>query len=71
MANELKPCPFCGGVAYMSIVLGSKYIAEIGCASYRCKFFQCFISADVIKARRLAVTAWNRRAGEKNKEGMR
>lgn len=67
---ELKPCPFCGGEAEITVVKkGFKSIIE--CKTHYCGFMRhSFNNGDTDEnaAVRLA-TAWNRRANEKQSEG--
>lgn len=67
---ELKPCPFCGGEAKITVVeKGFKSI--IACKTHYCGFMRhSFNNGDTDEnaAVRLA-TAWNRRANEKQTEG--
>lgn len=67
--EELKPCPFCGGKAYIVEVeshthmIGSAMISYNGGAFVECSDCTCAISADT-KAE--AIEAWNRRAKNGN-----
>lgn len=67
---ELKPCPFCGGEAEITVVKkGVKSIIE--CKTHYCGFMRhSFNNGDTDEhaAVRLA-TAWNRRANDKQSEG--
>lgn len=29
MSAQLKPCPFCGGIAFLNIVTAIEYLAEV------------------------------------------
>lgn len=60
---KLKPCPFCGGEAY---IVG----AEIdGRAHYIAKCGACYSTSGVMQMSRAeAAAAWNRRAGKEIEE---
>ena len=61
--TELKPCPFCGGEATTSekehIESLPNGVGWVGCQ--RCRVFIDWVRGDRGK---LAIEAWNRRAGE-------
>ena len=60
MAEELKPCPFCGGGAVVrEIPLKSKKLARYYPICYR-----CMTSGDNYMTYEEAVNAWNRRTNE-------
>ena len=60
MTEKLKPCPFCGNVAYIV-----EYIS--GCNAYHvaCRNSKCFMEIGLpiwCKSKTEAIKAWNRRA---------
>ena len=57
MSELLKPCPFCGGKAYL-IHEESDGLWEIGCNNLRCKLF---VYTNDIYDKKKAIAAWNRR----------
>ena len=52
MSDKLKPCPFCGGEAYIEIICN-------GLVEVRCK--ECDASVPA-KYKSKAIVRWNRRA---------
>lgn len=58
MSSELKPCPFCGGEAfvYYSGSPGNGEFSEVICKECKCQ-------TDRLLGDK-AIEAWNRRAGE-------
>ena len=59
MANELKPCPFCGGKA--ELITRKQCLADA--YSVRCKNKHCRGHVfKLVRAEHKAVTEWNRRA---------
>ncbi len=56
-APKLKPCPFCGGEAKLSMLFGGPYFV-------RCQ--KCLIEGRYRMAKRNAIAAWNRRVGHAN-----
>ncbi len=60
MSEKLKPCPFCGGEASMSIGRNgeNEQLMYVECVS-------CAGMANMCRYRAEAVTAWNTRATEK------
>ena len=65
-ANELKPCPFCGGGAR---VIDSSYQGSAIHVSCRCGA-QMFGGRRHFGRESEAVEAWNRRSGEDQKEAQ-
>lgn len=68
MENELKPCPFCGGEAYMAQnYLGQKYVwcAECGAGVWG-KDTEDWRVATMgeRRAKKAAADAWNRRVND-------
>lgn len=67
--EELKPCPFCGGEAYIVEVKPHSHIIATFMADYEggafveCSDCTCAIAADT-KAE--AIEAWNRRVNNEN-----
>lgn len=61
MANELKPCPFCGGESVIRILMGKECIRPIHKKS-------CVIKPDTWLQSslpiRTQIKAWNRRVGD-------
>lgn len=55
MSNELKPCPFCGGRAYLSERMNGGYYVE--CESIN----GCLAESGNYDTRGQAIEAWNRR----------
>lgn len=70
MAEELKPCPFCGGEAIINeIPPHTHYIATFmpdckGECFVECSKCSCMIGEDT---RDKAINAWNRRANNESK----
>ena len=67
--EELKPCPFCGGKAWMLVKPSGRYSdATIGCsgdciaAEGNTYTSEKYSDPDGEQARRLAIDAWNTRA---------
>lgn len=56
MADELKPCPFCGGEAGIRIDTSHSTACLIGCATVG-----CFGHEQWEETEAEAITAWNRR----------
>lgn len=54
--TELKPCPFCGGKAYVQEHLSGLYRSVI------CKV--CCAATRMFQKEKEAIEAWNRRASE-------
>lgn len=52
---ELKPCPFCGGVAFLQ---------EGMMEDYRVECFYCFAHTFYEDSEEEAIEAWNRRADD-------
>lgn len=53
---ELKPCPFCGGKAYITQTLSQTSRFVVGC------FGDCFVELPLLySTREDAIEAWNRR----------
>ena len=75
MADELKPCPFCGGQAMLRRAETGEPWRDLGAPRYlivraecpKCRVFTCdfqrahFMNDDI---EALAIAAWNRRVGE-------
>ena len=62
--TELKPCPFCGGDAYVRM---TDLIDGYGCFAMNAAFVQCACcGARTLEYRdgMFAIEDWNRRAGE-------
>ena len=59
---ELKPGPFCGGVANLDSYPGEAWEGDGTWHCVRCK--TCYIRTCDYKSARKAVEAWNRRAGD-------
>ena len=57
--EKLKPCPFCGGEAFIYGVFG---MFAIGCKDYGCR--GCVYDGKKYNYKVQAMTAWNRRASE-------
>jgi len=57
MADELKPCPFCGGKPY---ILEDEYYGtfEVGCNNRKCKLV---VYTNDIAEKKKAIAAWNKR----------
>lgn len=70
--TTLKPCPFCGGDAEIS-VHGDEYelVAAVGCAdcTARVRITDDTTTRNLDALERAAVAAWNRRAGEEARDG--
>ena len=61
MANELKPCPFCGGEA--EVITHMQCMAKAYCVV--CKDKECRGRAvKPLRDRDKAIAAWNRRAND-------
>ena len=60
--NDLKPCPFCGGEAYVKTWWGGgtigRYVNRVQCKKCRCN------SGDWMQKPK-AIEAWNRRVEDK------
>ena len=74
MAENLKPCPFCGGEAATKVVVGGandKIIIKVGC--YDCSIWKhdSIISGSNLEkfdeALQNVVSNWNRRADDERK----
>ena len=61
MSEELKPCPFCGGEAYIRILMGSKYIDCHHSKECAMMTNSWLISSKPLKKQ---IKAWNRRAND-------
>lgn len=59
MATELKPCPFCGGEAELSV--SEDGYANVSCKKPLCRGWACCWNYNRKKE---AITAWNRRADD-------
>ena len=59
--NELKPCPFCGGEAF---VWRTSHRTWIECENYNVDTHRVAFSSTNEKE---VIEAWNRRAGEESK----
>ena len=55
---ELKPCPFCGGEAEY---VDNGYFVDVSCKDMDCRGFAASLNN---KDKKVAIEAWNRRAGE-------
>ena len=59
MTEKLKPCPFCGGEAEISVCIppshGSQVTFEVWCSNENC------VSRKIFLTRSEAIEAWNRR----------
>ena len=58
MSEELKPCPFCGGVAEVWQIDERSTGHEVACADIRCNVKS--VAWGMTRAE--AIAAWNRRA---------
>ena len=58
---ELKPCPFCGGKAYIDVLLGKQYVQCFHKKSCLIRPDTWLISENSIKKQ---IKAWNRRVKE-------
>ena len=54
--DELKPCPFCGGKAYLDLYILPKYEYVISCRVCSLEF-----GLDLGRNKEEAIAAWNRR----------
>lgn len=54
MADELKPCPLCGGVSEVRTIDGERYV--------RCRNLECDTVGPSRRTPEEAVEAWNRRS---------
>lgn len=63
MAEKLKPCPFCGGEAYLhkSVLFSIKCV--VMCDSCGARTME-HTSSSIEDAKRNALASWNRRDGE-------
>lgn len=55
--SELKPCPFCGGEAELLVDETQYYKSMVICT-------KCYIHTPHEHIEAIAISAWNRRAGE-------
>ncbi len=69
MIDKIKNCPFCGGKAEEDDYTNNKHMVFgtgwIGCRS--CRVFINYINGE--RGRRLAISAWNRRAENEVDDG--
>lgn len=62
MTEELKPCPFCGGNAYLNCYKGTNYWWEVSCTLCGASVSSPKIFFPYNKeARNEAIKKWNRR----------
>jgi Lar family restriction alleviation protein len=69
MSETLKPCPFCGGKAEISMFLyhgEERYYAE--CSNYTCTVKPRTITT--FKTEEEVIAAWNKRFGEKRIQAL-
>lgn len=57
MSEELKPCPFCGGTAYIHELSDRLYIVMCDCGA----------SSGIEGTEKEAAAAWNRRADDEHR----
>jgi hypothetical protein len=63
MPNELKPCPFCGGIAEVEQIPSAVFDEFVArCKSRKCiAFYIGYCDEGIYKTKTKAVEAWNRR----------
>ena len=65
MSDELKPCPLCGGKA--ELVYIDRHYRECFVKCLKCKVEQ----GHVYRSKQSAITAWNRRKYDEERESER
>jgi len=58
---KLKPCPFCGGVA---VIIFDNTLRHKGKVDWFVKCRECETQGPVVRSKKAAIAAWNKRAGE-------
>ena len=61
--EQLKPCPFCGGIAeYTITTIGRKCTVKLTLYGVECR--ECSANVGMFETKKEAATEWNRRAND-------